>query len=149
MDFSMTSAVETTPRIAAPPVARLIAIGVVSFLTLVDLFATQAILPSLAAAYKVSPGTMGSAVNLCTLGMAISGLGVALLNHRIGRRKGVVLSLALLTLPTLLLALMPDLPWFAALRLVQGVFMSAAFSLTIAYIAETASSNFISAALAA
>jgi YNFM family putative membrane transporter len=145
----MTSAVETAPRIAAPPLARLIAIGVVSFLTLVDLFATQAILPSLAAAYRVSPGIMGSAVNLCTLGMAVSGLGVALLNHRIGRRKGVVISLALLTLPTLLLASMPALPWFAALRLLQGIFMSAAFSLTIAYIAETASANFISAALAA
>jgi predicted MFS family arabinose efflux permease len=145
----MTSAVETAPRIVAPPFARLIAIGVVSFLTLVDLFATQAILPSLAAAYRVSPGVMGSVVNLCTLGMAISGLAVALLNHRIGRRKGVVLSLALLTLPTLLLAFMPALPGFAALRLLQGVFMSAAFSLTIAYIAETASANFISAALAA
>jgi predicted MFS family arabinose efflux permease len=145
----MTSAVESAPRIAAPPVARLIAIGVVSFLTLVDLFATQAILPSLAAAYKVSPGIMGSAVNLCTLGMAVSGLGVALLNHRIGRRKGVVLSLALLTLPTLLLASMPALTWFAALRFLQGIFMSAAFSLTIAYIAETASATFISAALAA
>jgi predicted MFS family arabinose efflux permease len=92
---------------------------------------------------------MGSAVNLCTLGMAVSGLGVALLNHRIGRRTGVVLSLAMLTLPTLLLALMPDLRWFAVLRLVQGVFMSAAFSLTIAYIAETGSANIISAALAA
>jgi MFS transporter, YNFM family, putative membrane transport protein len=149
MDIPMTSAVATTPRIAAPTFARLIAIGVVSFLTLVDLFATQAILPSLAAAYKVSPGIMGSAVNLCTLGMAISGLGVALLNHRIGRRKGVVLSLALLTIPTLLLAFMPALPWFAGLRLLQGVFMSAAFSLTIAYIAETANAHLISAALAA
>lgn len=145
----MTSAVETVPRMGATPIARLIAIAIISFLTLVDLFATQAILPSLAAAYRVSPGVMGSAVNLCTLGMAISGLGVALLNHRIGRRKGVVLSLALLTIPTLLLALMPDLTLFAALRLLQGVFMSAAFSLTIAYIAETANANFISAALAA
>ncbi|WP_162918743.1 MFS transporter [Taklimakanibacter deserti] len=145
----MTSAIETAPRMGATPIARLIAIAIISFLTLVDLFATQAILPSLAAAYHVSPGVMGSAVNLCTLGMAISGLGVALLNHRIGRRKGVVLSLTLLTIPTLLLALMPDLTLFAALRLLQGVFMSAAFSLTIAYIAETASANLISAALAA
>jgi predicted MFS family arabinose efflux permease len=44
---------------------------------------------------------------------------------------------------------MPALTWFAALRFLQGIFMSAAFSLTIAYIAETASANFISAALAA
>jgi YNFM family putative membrane transporter len=145
----MTSAIEATPRVGAAPVARLIAIAIISFLTLVDLFATQAILPSLAAAYQVSPGVMGSAVNLCTLGMAVSGLAVALLNHRIGRRSGVALSLALLTVPTLLLALMPDLTWFAVLRLLQGVFMSAAFTLTITYIAETATGEVIAAALAA
>ena len=145
----MTSALEVAPRLSATPVARLFAIAIISFLTLVDLFATQAILPSLAAAYGVSPGIMGSAVNLCTLGMAISGLGIALFSHRIGRRIGVTLSLALLTIPTLLLSLMPDLTWFAALRLLQGIFMSAAFSLTIAYIAETASAHVISAALAA
>lgn len=145
----MTSALEATPRVTATPVVRLFAIAIISFLTLVDLFATQAILPSLAAAYRVSPGVMGSAVNLCTLGMAISGLAVAWFNHRIGRRKGVVLSLTLLAGPTLLLSFMPDLIWFAGLRLLQGVCMSAAFSLTIAYIAETASANFISAALAA
>jgi YNFM family putative membrane transporter len=149
MDMDMTSAVDVAPRMSATPIARLFAIAIISFLTLVDLFATQAILPSLAAAYGVSPGVMGSAVNLCTLGMAISGLGVALFSHRIGRRTGVTLSLALLTIPTLLLSLMPDLTWFAALRLLQGIFMSAAFSLTIAYIAETASALVISAALAA
>ena len=145
----MTSAVDVAHPMSATPVARLFAIAIISFLTLVDLFATQAILPSLAAAYRVSPGVMGSAVNLCTLGMAISGLGVALFSHRIGRRTGVTLSLALLTIPTLLLSFMPDLTWFAGLRLLQGIFMSAAFSLTIAYIAETASAHVISAALAA
>ena len=46
---------------------RLLVIAVISFLTLVDLFATQAILPSLARAYQVSPAVIGSAVNICTL----------------------------------------------------------------------------------
>ncbi|MGE0237666.1 MAG: MFS transporter [Parvibaculaceae bacterium] len=145
----MTSALEVAPRVGALPIARLVAIAIISFLTLVDLFATQAILPSLAAAYGVSPGVMGSAVNLCTLGMAVSGLGVALFNHRIGRRMGVTLSLALLSVPTLFLALMPDLGWFAVLRVIQGIFMSAAFGLTVAYIAETGGAQAISAALAA
>lgn len=145
----MTSIAQAAPETVARPLAKLIAIAVISFLTLVDLFATQAILPSLAAAYRVSPGVMGSAVNLCTLGMAMSGLGIAVFSHRIGRRIGVTASLAALTIPTVLLSLMPDLTWFAALRFLQGIFMSAAFSLTIAHIAETASAHVISAALAA
>ncbi|WP_119392104.1 MFS transporter [Taklimakanibacter lacteus] len=145
----MTTATQTAPAIHTAHIFKLLAIAAVSFLTLVDLFATQAILPSLAVAYDVSPGVMGSAVNLCTLGMAAAGLAVALLNRRIDRRLGVALSLACLTIPTLLLAFMPDLTWFAGLRLLQGVFMSAAFTLTITYIAETATADFIAAALAA
>ncbi|HWJ19175.1 MAG TPA: hypothetical protein VNR65_10655, partial [Geobacterales bacterium] len=53
-------------------------IGVISFLTLVDLFAAQAILPSLAAAYGVSPAAMAFAVNASTFGMAAAGIAVAL-----------------------------------------------------------------------
>lgn len=147
--INMPGLAQAIPAAPTTSIFKLIAIAAISFLTLVDLFATQAILPSLAVAYQVSPGTMGSAVNLCTLGMAIAGLAVALLNQRIGRRIGVSLSLALLSIPTLLLALMPDLVVFGGLRLLQGVFMSAAFSLTITYIAETATAEFIAGALAA
>lgn len=145
----MPGITQVVPASRAESASRLIAIAMISFLTLVDLFATQAILPALARAYEVSPGIMGSAVNLCTLGMAVAGLAVALLNRRIGRRLGVSLSLACLAIPTLLLSLMPDLLLFAALRLLQGIFMSAAFTLTITYIAETATAEFIAAALAA
>ena len=53
---------------------RTVVIGLTAFLTLVDLFATQAILPSLTRAYGVSPAAMGFAVNASTMGMAISGL---------------------------------------------------------------------------
>jgi predicted MFS family arabinose efflux permease len=142
-------AISNAPDRRGTNVARLFVIALISFLTLVDLFATQAILPSLANAYQVSPAMMGTAVNLCTLGMAVAGLLVALFNKRINRRWGVTISLALLAIPTSLLALMPDLATFAALRLVQGVFMSAAFSLTIAYLAENAAPHDIAAALAA
>ena len=63
-------------------------ISVTAFLTVVDLFATQAILPALAARYGVAPAAMGVAVNATTLGMALSGLGVALFSARIDRRAG-------------------------------------------------------------
>jgi len=45
---------------------RTFIIGLTAFLTVVDLFATQAILPSLARAYNVSPAAMGFAVNAST-----------------------------------------------------------------------------------
>ena len=55
---------------------RTFVIGLIAFLTVVDLFATQEILPPLARHYNVSPAAMGFAVNASTIGMAIAGLGV-------------------------------------------------------------------------
>jgi YNFM family putative membrane transporter len=115
---------------------RALTIGVTAFLTVVDLFATQAILPPLATAYGVTPAAMGFAVNACTIGMAIGGLAVALFGRRLDRRRGILLSLTLLAIPTALLATMPDLPLFTLLRILQGLCMSTAFALTLAYLGE-------------
>jgi len=128
---------------------RSLVIGLTAFLTVVDLFATQAILPSLTRHYGVSPAAMGVAVNASTFGMAISGLLVALFSRQLNRRLGVLVSLALLSIPTALLAFAPDLTSFTALRGAQGVFMSAAFTLTLAYLAENCSAGATASAFAA
>jgi MFS transporter, YNFM family, putative membrane transport protein len=128
---------------------RSLVIGSTAFLTLVDLFATQAILPSLAAAYRVGPAAMGLAVNAATLGMALGSLGVAFFSRRIERRLGVMLSLALLSLPTALLAGAPDVWAFAGLRIVQGVLMASAFALTLSYLAEHCTAQQTAGAFAA
>ncbi|MCW5735906.1 MAG: MFS transporter [Enhydrobacter sp.] len=124
-------------------------IGLTAFLTVVDLFATQAILPALTASYGVSPAAMSFAVNASTIGMAIGSLAVALFGRSIDRRRGILLSLAVLSLPTLLLASMPSLPVFTALRIAQGLCMSTAFALTLAYLGEHTSAADTASAFAA
>ena len=99
-------------------------IGLTAFLTVVDLFATQAILPALTHAYGTTPAIMSLAVNASTIGMAIAGLAMALIGRRVDRRLGILFSLALLSVPTLLLATMPNLVVFAGLRVVQGLCMA-------------------------
>lgn len=136
-------------RISNGGFVRSFVIGLTAFLTVVDLFATQAILPSLARAYDVSPAAMGVAVNASTMGMAIAGLGVALFSRRIDRRRGILLSLAMLAIPTALLALAPNLPVFFALRVIQGLFMASAFTLTLAYLGEQCSARDAASAFAA
>ena len=143
----MTAVAE--PPMKAHVFIRRVLIGLIGFLTLVDLFAAQAILPTLAAMYRVPPSAMGVAVNASTVGMAISGLLVALFSHRLPRRGGIWVSLALLAIPTTLLAHAPDLATFTALRIVQGLFMSAAFTLTMAYLSEQNSGAATAGALAA
>jgi MFS transporter, YNFM family, putative membrane transport protein len=137
----------TAPRQVA--LRRAAIIGIIGFLTLVDLFATQAVLPSLAKLYGVTPAAIGSAVNATTIGMALSCLGVALVSRSVPRRLGIWVSLALLAIPTSLLATAPDLLTFTALRVIQGVFMAAAFTLTMAYLAEHCSMEQTATALAA
>jgi MFS transporter, YNFM family, putative membrane transport protein len=149
-----TTRLEMTPRGRAAHGSRgaplrTVLIALTAFLTVVDLFAAQAILPSLAAHYGVSPAAMGTAVNASTLGMAVASLGVALLSRRIDRRLGVLASLALLAIPTALLASAPDLTTFTALRVAQGVFMAAAFTLTLAHLGERCSAADAAGAFAA
>jgi MFS transporter, YNFM family, putative membrane transport protein len=115
---------------------RSIVIGLTAFLTVVDLFATQAILPSLTRHYGVTPAAMGFAVNASTLGMAFSGLAIGYFSREIDRRKGILISLVLLAIPTALLAHAPDITTFTILRGAQGLCMAAAFTLTLAYLGE-------------
>jgi len=128
---------------------RTFVIGLTAFLTVVDLFATQAILPSLVLHYQVSRAAMGFAVNASTIGMAIAGLAVAFFSSRIDRRRGVLVSLTLLSIPTALLSIAPDLTTFAALRVAQGLCMSTAFALTLSYLAENCSAADTAGAFAA
>jgi len=126
---------------SAGALLRTLTIGLIAFLTVVDLFATQAILPSLVRAYGVSPATMSFAVNASTIGMAVAGLAVALVSPYVNRRQGIWVSLVLLAIPTALLGSMPDIASFTLLRIAQGLCMSSAFTLALAYLAEECSAQ--------
>jgi predicted MFS family arabinose efflux permease len=134
-----------TPR----PVFNLVVIGLMAFLTVVDLFATQAILPALAASYHVTPSAMSIAVNSTTIGMAIAAVLAAMASGRVDRRAVIAGSLLALAVPTALLAHAPDLATFTALRIVQGLLMSTAFTLTLAHLGERCSASASPAAFAA
>ncbi len=147
--MNASTAVAALPAPAYRNLLRTLVIGLTAFLTLVDLFATQAILPSLTRHYGVTPAAMGFAVNAATIGMAVAGLVVAFFSPHIDRRRGILVSLAVLAIPTALLASAPDLTTFTALRIAQGVFMSAAFTLTLSYLAEQCSAIDAAGAFAA
>ncbi|TIV00358.1 MAG: MFS transporter [Mesorhizobium sp.] len=148
----MTTSEQTEPtrlRMVAADSWRFGIIAVIAFLTLVDLFATQAILPSLVTKFGVSRATMGFAVNASTFGMAVAGIAVALFGRNLDRRNGIWISLAVLAIPTTLLSQTDSIVAFGLLRVVQGLCMSTAFTLTMAYLAEHFSARQTTGALAA
>ena len=128
---------------------RFVLIATMAFLTVVDLFAAQAILPALRTAYGVSPAMMSTAVNASTIGMAIGGFATALLSSRIERRAGIVVALVLLAIPTAALATLPPIGLFTVLRVLQGLCMAVAFTLTLAYLGERTAPAATPAAFAA
>src|SRR5579871_5837495 len=130
-------------------VLRSTVICLTAFLTVVDLFATQAILPSLARHYQVTPAAMGFAVNATTMGMAAASLIVGFFSPRIDRRIGILASLLILAIPTTLLATAPNLTVFTMLRIAQGLCMASAFALTLAYLGEQCSAMDAGGAFAA
>src|SRR5687768_685851 len=150
-EAKMTDIARHAPAAGAAPAAlrRSVTIGLIGFLTLVDLFATQAILPSLADHYRVSPAEIGLAANAGTIGMAVAGLLAGIFGRGLERRRGIWLSLALLAIPTALLAWAPNLTVFALLRVAQGLFMATAFTLTLTYLAERCGKAEAGGALAA
>src|SRR5258705_1734621 len=105
---------------SAGVVLRSLIIGLTAFLTVVDLFATQAILPSLARHYNVTPAAMGFAVNASTMGMAVAGLMVGVLSPHIDPRLGILLNLVLLAIPTTLIPSGPHPTGFTILPVLQG-----------------------------
>ncbi|WP_026620867.1 MFS transporter, YNFM family, putative membrane transport protein (plasmid) [Ensifer sp. WSM1721] len=124
-------------------------IALIAFLTLVDLFAAQAILPSLQREFGVSRATMGLAVNASTFGMAAAGLAIGIFGRNLDRRNGIWISLALLAVPTVLLSTTRDIATFAGLRVAQGLCMATAFTLTMAYLSERFPAERATGALAA
>jgi MFS transporter, YNFM family, putative membrane transport protein len=83
------------------------------------------------------------------MGMAIAGLVVGFFSPHIDRRAGILISLAVLAIPTSLLAVAPNLTIFTMLRIAQGLCMASAFALTLAYLGEQCSSMDAGGAFAA
>src|SRR3954466_8811467 len=142
MDLRPTHAMPMQPmpmhELRSGALARTLLIGLIAFLTVIALFGTQAILPALTKAYGVTPAAMGFAVNATTMGMAVAGLGVAYFSRSIDRRRGILVALALLALPTALHEVAPNVAALTALLVGQGRCLDAAFTLTLAYLGDQA-----------
>ena len=131
--------------------ARMVVIALTAFLTVVDLFATQAILPTLTRAYGVDAGADGAWPSMPAPSAWPSPVSPSAISQPQASTAGAASSSAspCLSIPTLLLAFAPNLAIFAVLRVVQGLFMASAFTLTLAYLGEHCSAAGFGTAFAA
>ncbi|MDR3763994.1 MAG: MFS transporter [Acidobacteriota bacterium] len=125
------------PRaLTSPNTLAVVAVTLAGIGAFFNLYATQPILPLLEQLFHTTKAGAGRTVSAATLGVAISAPFAGALAERVGRRRIIVLSIFLLSLPTVLAATAGSLSQLVFWRFLQGVAMPGVFAVTMGYISE-------------
>ncbi|RKN05247.1 MFS transporter [Streptomyces radicis] len=111
----------------------LFALGMATFAML---FATQALLPDIAAAYGVDPGRASWTVSATTIGLAAAVLPLSAVSERFGRRRTMTVSVAVAVALAVVIPFAPDLSTLIALRALQGAAIAGIPASAVAYLSE-------------
>ena len=104
--------------------------------TFINLYATQALLPTLATAFDTTLAHTGLTVTASLVAVAIVAPFVGGISDAVGRRRLILGAAVLLIVPTLLAAVAPTLTLLIVCRFAQGLLLPFIFAVTVAYIAE-------------
>lgn len=105
----------------------------------VNLYATQALLPTLAAEFQVSPPQTAWTITSALLAVAFVAPFAGGAADAIGRKRVIVAAGLLGALPILLAATASSLPQLVAWRFAQGLLLPFVFAVTVAYVNEECS----------
>ena len=102
----------------------------------VGFYATQPLLPLFASIFHASAVSVSLTVTAAAAGVAIAAPSAGAVADRLGRKRVIVLSAALVTFATLMAATSSGLPSLILWRFLLGVFTPGIFAITVAYIHE-------------
>jgi predicted MFS family arabinose efflux permease len=111
-------------------------VAAAGFCSLVNLYAPQAILPTLAEKFHASPAAVASTISATTLAVAVCAPFAGVLADRWGRKRVMLLGLVGLAVPTVLSALASTLLQLIATRFLQGIFVPAVFTAALGFVSE-------------
>ena len=125
------------PRMIRPLMTRTeVAVFAAGLCTFINLYPTQALLPTLATAFATSLAHTGLTVTAALVAVALVAPFVGGISDALGRRRLIVGAAFLLAIPTLLAATAPTLGVLIACRFAQGLLFPFIFAITVAYIAD-------------
>jgi predicted MFS family arabinose efflux permease len=127
---------DAAPRASLLTDVRALMVGLTGFCVFLSVYATQTLLPLFADLFHATKLATSLTVSATTIAIALAAPAVGLLAERIGRRRVMIGSVALLTLPILLSATAASLHAIIAWRFVQGLIMPGIIAVTMAYISE-------------
>src|SRR5688572_22788497 len=101
--------------------ARVLAVGLAGFCTVINLYSPQALLPMLAAEFPASAAAASAPMTAGTLAVALTAPFSGVAADMFGRKRIVTVAMAVLAIPTLMIAFAPDLQAVVLWRFVQGL----------------------------
>ncbi|NEV63735.1 MFS transporter [Thiorhodococcus minor] len=113
-----------------------LALSLGSFLTFINLYTPQPLLPLFSQTWGVSPVDASLTVSLTTLTLSLSLLVYGPLSDAIGRRGIMLVTMALTALCSLAMAFAPDFTTLLALRTFQGLFIGGLLAVAMAYMGD-------------
>ncbi len=113
-----------------------IAVIVVGFCCFLTLYAPQPLLPLFVAEFNSSEAAVSWIISASALSVAVVAPFTGAIADVLGRKRVIVIATFLLAVPTLLIALAPDLQTFVAARFLLGLLLPPVFAVTIAYVGE-------------
>ncbi len=125
--------------IATAPSGKLtrgLAVGLAGYCTFINLYSPQALLPSLAAEFSVSAAAISATMTAGTLAVAMTAPFSGAAADVLGRKRVITAAMLALVIPTLMIAMAPDLPSLVAWRFIQGLTLPPIFAVIIAYIGD-------------
>jgi predicted MFS family arabinose efflux permease len=115
---------------------RSAAVAVAGIATFVNLYTPQAILPELAAAFRIAPAATGQAITAPLIAVALVAPFAGAISDRLGRKKLIVGAAFGIIVPTLLVATAESYAALLVWRFLQGLLLPFIFAVVIAYIGD-------------
>src|SRR5262245_4104162 len=100
------------------------------------LYAPQATLPLMAQEYGVGAADASKIITAGTLAVAATAPFTGALSDVLGRKRVIVVAMALLLIPATMTSFAPSLDWLIFWRFVHGLLLPPIFAVTLAYIGD-------------
>lgn len=111
-------------------------VWLLGFFAFLNVYAMQAVLPTVMNDFQATPVQAGFTVGATVLAIALMSPFMGMLSDAWGRKPIIVMSMFALTLPTLLIALADSLTLIVILRFLQGLAVPGIVVVLVAYLSE-------------
>jgi MFS transporter, YNFM family, putative membrane transport protein len=118
------------------PVIPRIAVCLTGFCAFLNLYAPQALLPSLAHEFGVGATAISTIMTASTLAIALTAPFTGAVADVLGRKRVITAAMIAVVVPTTLVALAADVHQIVVWRFVQGLLLPPIFAVTVAYIGD-------------